>query len=225
MIKQDRRDDALSMTIVVKDTKDFTITQLAETVAIAVASFTPVSYVDAPDNWKEWNETNFRKILKRMKPNQFDKIAEKTPETIDKYFYRSGSENVEVVVFEPLRKSEKIDALKTAQVSHFTTVDEELSSVTKFGVPVVTLNKELNMSAGKASVAAAHALQKLREHMFVNDSLSFQMWEAHKRIHVRWDSIDENDDSVVVIHDSGLTEVIPGSITAVAEMKGSPFLR
>lgn len=217
-------DDPLAMNIVVRDTKDFTITQLAKATAFSVASFTPLSYLDVSPSWKEWNKTNFRKILKRMKPNKFDKLSETPPKTVRSGSYSLGG--VDVIVFEPLRKSREIDALKSAQVSHFTTIDEELSSATMFGVPVVTLNKDLGMSAGKASVAAAHALQKLREKMFIEGSFNnYSNREVSKNFVVRWDSIDENDESEIVIHDSGFTEVVPGSITAVAKMNGSSILR
>lgn len=216
-------DDPLAMTIVVRDTKDFTITQLAKSTALAVASFTPYPFADSSDNWEEWDSTNFRKILKRMKPNKFDTLSEKIPEDVDHEFYSFNG--IDLMVMEPVRKSSSFDALKGAQVTHFQTVEENLPKATMFGVPVITLNKDLGMSAGKASVAAAHALQKLNEHLFAKDCSTFQIWNAHKNVHVRWDTIEEDDSSTVVIHDSGFTEVIPGSITAVAKMNGSPILR
>lgn len=222
---EDTETDSFMMTIIVKDTKDFTATQLAHATALGVNEFVPLKQNVEPDsNWDKWLSARFGKILKRMKPNQFNKTTTELIESnIDYFSYSEG--NVELIIVEPLRKSFRHPHLNRAQIAGLQVMDEQLPYVGMFGRAHIMLNTDLNMSPAKAAVAAAHALQLLQQELSETSQMQLMSWSRNRSTDVLWLPLEDHRNPVVTINDAGHTEVTPGSVTATAKMNGSSFLR
>lgn len=213
---EDLDPDPYALQIIVKDTKDFTEKNLVETTARAVIFFLPehstMESGEAGENFEQWINGRFRKLLKRVKPNHFTKlITELEDNGIKHVTYAEG--NVQLVVIEPVRKSFTLPALKRAQVSGLTVIENVLDRpVADLKHVQVTLNKDIGMSPSKAAVAAAHALQMLHKDDKTVLSLDLKaIWASIDK-----DTVDDEYDSV--IRDAGLTEVETGSVTAAAKI-------
>lgn len=207
-------DDPYRLTVIVSDTRDFTSLELAHATAIAVKNFVPFKEDIEPNtNMAIWMSGRFGKLLKRLKPKYFAKMIE----TVEGYLYVEG--NVSLFVIQPFRRSELPTLAKKAQVSGLQLLEDEESNTPKTNLSTgirITLNNSLNMSASKAAIAAAHALQLLRDSIYsLKDEPLKEVFE-NSEIEVVWSTIDSNNLPEIVIRDAGLTEVTPGSITAVA---------
>lgn len=238
-------DDNYVLTVVVKDSRDFTTLQLCEAVSKAVVTFTPLpeDMVEG-SSWKTWKSGRFTKILKRLKEKDFVNLPESLRNSGVSFFeYRFG--NIDLVVVEPVRKSFRDDVLKRAQVSGLQVLPDEGMSVSLFGRVTVVVNKDLDMGPSKAAIASAHALQIWRDNLHVHNPLQLQIWNRTKPVSVLWKSLGVVSDEgnivqldrtflnprfeeglikmyPVLVRDAGLTEVVPGSITAAA--KHSDFM-
>lgn len=207
-----------TLNIIVEDTHDFTEPELVSAVAKAVAMFVPFPWKITPGtNWDTWYSARFRKILKRMKSKDFEKLRN----SISGYCHREGKVNL--FLMPPIPYTAKPSFLKRAQVSGLVVQESVLPHTRLFGKPLVTANDDVMMSPAKTAVAAAHALQLLRDKIAVERPNEFNMWKNQGYpINLRWGACLETDD--VVIHDAGLTEVEPGTITASASWS-NPLLR
>lgn len=211
---EDHSEDPYQLVIIVKDTKDFTSKQLISSIAIAVSSFTPVSQQAAErgENWESWLAGRFRKIVKRMKPAQFEKISYSLDENEIEYLSYTG--DVELIVLSPQPKSFAPIYLKRAQVSGLSVIDEPFSNFSNAAITVL-INTSVDMSVSKMSVAAAHALQMAKQYVFDNDDERFAEWNKEDVAFIAA-PVDDSVDLTVEVVDAGLTEVIPGSLTAGA---------
>lgn len=227
--QEDKSPDPLALTVIVEDTKNFTEPELVQAVAEAVIQFVPVpQHMVKDSSFSQWMQGRFRKLLKRMKPNYFAKLSAELSENNISYLSYT-KENVNLIVVEPLPKSFTLPVLKRAQVSGLTLLPTETyPDVKMFGKAEIVINKNLNMSASKAAVAAAHALQLLRDDLFITNQATYEVLMRNTPLNIVWQTIEEttvDEHFTSVIRDAGLTEVEPGSITAAARMKGSVFLR
>lgn len=206
----------LEMTIVVKDTKDFTATQLAKATALAVADFTPAKSSMSPSSsWSLWMD-GFRKLLKRMKPGSFASLPSKLEEAGVSYS-QVEYVGVELIVVEPLPKEQAQALLKNAQVAGLQ-VEPELFKPRSYDRLLITVNSRLGMSPGKAAVAAAHALQLYRDQLVAawGDNKPFERFI--ETLHVQFGELDNLPTTAILVRDAGHTEVEAGSHTAAISL-------
>lgn len=230
---EDNDPDPYALNIIVEDTKNYTNDELIKIVAASVIKFVPVpQHMEENSNFSIWVQGRFRKLLKRMKPAYFKKLPQELKEN-NITFSQFSEGNIQLIVIEPLRKSFTLPVLKRAQVSGLTTIDPRIDETEKifakmYGNFDIVLNKELDMSVSKAAIAAAHALQMLRDKLYEEDKISYDILMRNMPIAITWKNIDKetaDNQYSVVIRDAGLTEVEPGSITATIKENGSFILR
>lgn len=107
------------ITIIIKDTKNFTKEQLSHTTSTAVICHLIHNKTDTL-NWTTWSNTRFRKLLKRAKPALFEKIVQET----QGYLYETDT--ISLFLTEPHLKAETPEIFKRAQVSGLTVIDTVL---------------------------------------------------------------------------------------------------
>lgn len=214
---EDLNEDPYQMSIIVKDTKDFTAPELITAIATAVADFAPVRQEAAErgQNWEEWLSGRFRKIVKRLKPSLFNKLSSSLEE--DKVEYLIVVGKVDLIIISPQPKSFAPSYMKRAQLSGLTVVDSILPSKSDSQTTVV-VNSECNMSISKMAVSAAHALQMAKQFAYDSDLPELSDWNPLQASFV-WRNLDDSNEYTVDVVDAGLTEVEPGTMTAAAIVK------
>lgn len=204
--------DPWAMNLVVDDSHAFTTVELMYAVASAVTSSLAGPMDDETRaSMERWASGRFRKILRRAKNSSFTKVMAVPGKT-----YTFG--NVRIHACTPFPVTDTPKDVSRTQVSGLKVL--EGPSVHRMGQPergdlIVASNTSLGMSPGKEAVAVAHAAQILLGSM---DDTAKRAWaEAGRPIVVRrglpeWITEDE---APAAIHDAGLTEVTPGSLTAL----------
>jgi len=130
----------------------------------------------------------------------------------------------EIRVFPPVPVDDWPGELARLQVSGTELDDPEAPGEVAEGTPVLWLNPELPMTAGKAMAQAGHAAQ-------------LAWWRLEPRDRSEWNELDFDlavrtaaaqrwaelvGSGLPVVRDGGFTEVAPGSCTVVADL---PALR
>lgn len=203
---------------VVKDTKDFTHRQLAHALAVAV-----VSYLDTVEKDTErskaverWMAGRIRKLLRRAKNAGWEAVQAEDGETYE-------VDGVTIRVFTPTAMDSIPKSISKCQVAHLTSLDDSSSTYGSLSPCLkIYTNRSLNMSAAKAAVAAAHVAHIMSIRLTDED---YFLWKE-SGFALSVSSLGEVSDFIdsvadVSIHDGGLTEVEPGSITAVGFWKGN----
>lgn len=203
---------------VVEETADFNEQELAEALSIAVLNFLDAAK-ENPE-WSaavsRWKQGRIRKILRRARNARWTKLEDEAGLT-------TVTNGISVRVFVPSAMDSIPANIKKCQVSglnvnpkiHMANPDEACLTI--------SINSALDMSAAKAAVACAHVAQLMSEQM--SDS-AYLGWKksgfsvAIEYLDVTYfnefqSPVDIDEVADVVIHDGGLTEVEPGSITAV----------
>lgn len=212
---EDFSDDPYQLLIIVKDSKDFTAEQLVTMVATSVTDFAPVSQdaAERGENWELWLAGRFRKVVKRLKPSLYSTLSKNLSEMSVEHFVCYG--DVDLIVIAPQRKSFAPAFLKRAQVSGLSVVEAPLPEETEAST-MVMVNTDVEMSVPKMAVAAAHALQMTKQVAYDSNSKSLADWSPSQAGFV-WIALDDdNAEYTVEVVDAGLTEVIPGSMTAAS---------
>lgn len=209
-----------AMQIIVKEDHLPTPLELAAAVSHAVLAYLDTATVDPARGAavKRWMDGRIRKVLRRAKNSRWDVL-----EAEDGLTTTTG--NTTVRVFTPSSMDEIPKNISRCQVSGLKTADEVLSQVSDYEdilvkpPLVIYQNRSLNMSPAKAAVAAAHVAHLVSDRM---DDEGYEKWRnLGFPLSVSSLGTIENfaaDLATVAIRDAGLTEVVPGSITAIGYM-------
>lgn len=218
---EDVSDDPYQLSIIVKDTKNFTSLEIMKALSEAIVDFVPVRQdaAERGENWIEWLNGRFRKIVKRLKPSQFDKLSEQLAnDDVEHFVFENG--NVSVIVLSPQHKSFQPSYLKRAQLSGLTTVKEDIIQSWDKTKSTVLINQSADMSVSKMLVSSSHAVQMAKQFVYDSENLSTDDFNISEFDFVLL-NIDETIAYDVEIVDAGLTEVASGTMTAAVMFKNS----
>jgi peptidyl-tRNA hydrolase len=161
---------------------------------------------------RAWQDARIRKVVRRARGAAWERAAALPGITVV-----NGS--AEVRVYPPVPVDDWPVDLAKLQVSGTDFEDPETPAEPAPGVPVLWLNPELPMSAGKAMAQAGHGVQLV-------------WWELEPRARSGWRACDFDlrvrtaaagqwqellASGLPVVTDGGFTEVAPGSATVVAD--------
>ncbi|MFI9784164.1 aminoacyl-tRNA hydrolase [Kitasatospora sp. NPDC051984] len=192
-------------------------TDALETSARAVLTLLSDPRVTADDGeWAErvkaWEDARIRKVVRRARGGEWRKAGELPGITVT-------GERAEVRVFPPIPLDGWPKELAKLQVSGTELDDPTPPAPVPEGVPVLWLNPELEMSAGKTMAQTGHAAQLAWWEL--NDAERKEWAESGFRLAVRtapaadWPAL--TDGHLPVVRDAGFTEIAPGSCTVVAD--------
>ena len=179
--------------------------------AAAVASVSAYAATGDSEAWDNWLYGRFTKTVRRANPTTFARLAATAP---------SGPVSVgqaQAIAYEPVTYEQMPKDLGKLQVSGTQLPDGEPAPWPE-GAPVIFLNADLEMSTGKASAQAAHALLSWYLELPFAEQLAWQ--DAGNPAGVRFVSADrfsalaESETSGPLIVDAGMTEIEPDTATA-----------
>ncbi|WP_435871900.1 aminoacyl-tRNA hydrolase [Kitasatospora griseola] len=192
-------------------------TDALETSARAVLTLLSDPRVTAGDGeWAErvkaWEDARIRKVVRRARGGEWRKAGELPGITVT-----GGS--AEVRVFPPIPLDGWPKELAKLQVSGTELDDPAEPGPAPEGVPVLWLNPELEMSAGKTMAQTGHAAQLAWWEL--DDAQRKEWAESGFPLAVRTASATDwpalTDGRLPVVRDAGFTEIAPGSCTVVAD--------
>lgn len=213
---------ALPLVVRVERGSPPTRTDALEAAAYAVLRFLSDPRVDAEDGeWayavRAWTDGRIRKVVRRARGAGWERASALPGITV-----RRGT--AEIRVFPPVPNDDWPADLARLQVSGTELDDQQDPGAVDDAAPVLWLNPELPMTAGKAMAQAGHAAQ-------------FAWWGLEPRDRSEWKALDFDlavrtaaagrwaelvASGLPVVRDGGFTEVAPGSCTVVADL---PALR
>jgi peptidyl-tRNA hydrolase len=164
---------------------------------------------------RAWTDGRIRKVVRRARGAGWERVLALPGITVTR-----GT--AEIRVFPPVPNDDWPAELARLQVSGTELEDPEAPGEVAAGTPVLWLNPDLPMSAGKAMAQVGHAAQ-------------LGWWGLSPRDRSEWMEVDfelavrtaapESWAELVasglpVVRDGGFTEVAPGSCTVVADLPG-----
>ncbi|MGP3986877.1 peptidyl-tRNA hydrolase [Streptomyces sp. 3N207] len=160
-----------------------------------------------------WEERQIRKVVRRARGAEWRRTEPLSGITV-------AGRTAEVRVFPPVPLDGWPKELARLQVSGTELDDPEPPAAPAAGTPVLWLNPEVEMSAGKAMAQAGHAAQLAWWQL---DAAGRTAWHRAgfplavrpARHAAHWTELTTS--SLPVVRDAGFTEVAPGSCTVVAE--------
>lgn len=160
-----------------------------------------------------WEERGIRKVVRRARGAEWRRTEPLEGITV-------AGRTAEVRVFPPVPLDGWPRDLARLQVSGTELAETEPVAAPEAGAPVLWLNPELEMSAGKAMAQAGHGAQLA---WWALDETARAAWhEAGFPLAVRpardaahWAALTTS--GLPVVRDAGFTEIAPGSCTVVAE--------
>ncbi|EFL03257.1 peptidyl-tRNA hydrolase PTH2 domain-containing protein [Streptomyces sp. SPB78] len=193
-------------------------TDALETAARAVLALLSDPRAEGEGPWAEavrdWQDARIRKVVRRARGAEWRRA-----EALDGLTLSGGS--AEVRVYPPIPLDGWPKDLAKLQVSGTELSDAEPPAAPAPGTPVVWLNPEVDMSAGKTMAQAGHAVQLAwweldgeRRAAWAEAGFPLAVRTADKE---RWRELVAA--GLPVVHDAGFTEVVPGSATAVADLR------
>ncbi|GGO92194.1 aminoacyl-tRNA hydrolase [Wenjunlia tyrosinilytica] len=196
-------------------------TDALETSARAVLTFLADPRVEGDGEWakalRSWTDGRIRKVVRRARGAEWRRAEALAGITVH-------GERARVRVFPPVPVDDWPRDLARLQVSGTDLADPEPVAPPHTGGPVLWLNPELEMSAGKAMAQVGHAAQlawwrlsPAERHAWEGDGFRLAVRTAAAE---RWGRL--TDSGLPVVRDAGFTEIAPGSCTVVADL---PALR
>ncbi|MGW2179565.1 peptidyl-tRNA hydrolase [Streptomyces sp. NPDC001732] len=161
---------------------------------------------------RDWQDARIRKVVRRARGAEWRRASELPGITVT-------GEGAEVRVFPPVPLDGWPKELAKLQVSGTDLEDPEPPPVPAPGEPVLWLNPELDMSAGKAMAQVGHGAQLAWWELSETERKAWR--EAGFPLSVataepgRWRELTAG--GLPVVRDAGFTEIAPGSCTVVAE--------
>jgi len=213
---------ALPLVIRVERSAPPTRTDALEGAARAVLKFLADPRVNEPEGeWapavRAWTDARIRKVVRRARGAAWERALALPGITV---LHRSA----EIRVYPPVPVDDWPPDLAKLQVAGIELEDPAPPGEPEAGTPVLWLNPELPMTAGKAMAQAGHAAQ-------------LAWWRLGPRARSEWRELDFDlavrtaasrrwaelvHSGLPVVRDGGFTEVAPGSCTVVADV---PALR
>ncbi|MFJ3943273.1 aminoacyl-tRNA hydrolase [Streptomyces griseoaurantiacus] len=161
---------------------------------------------------RDWQDARIRKVVRRARGAEWRRA-----EALDGITVTGGS--AQVRVFPPVPLDGWPKDLARLQVSGTDLDDPEPPSPAAPGVPVLWLNPELEMSAGKAMAQAGHGAQLAWWEL--SEARRADWREAGFPLAVRTARADHwaelTASGLPLVRDAGFTEIAPGSATVVAD--------
>ncbi|MEV1023777.1 aminoacyl-tRNA hydrolase [Streptomyces sp. NPDC050264] len=162
---------------------------------------------------RDWQDARIRKVVRRARGAEWRRA-----ETLDGITV-TGHGGAEVRVFPPVPLDGWPKDLAKLQVSGTDLDDPEPPPAPDPAAPVLWLNPDLDMTAGKAMAQAGHGAQLAWWEL--SDAERKEWREAGFPLSVRtadrsrWEPLTRA--GLPVVRDAGFTEIAPGSCTVVAE--------
>nr|WP_075732182.1 aminoacyl-tRNA hydrolase [Streptomyces acidiscabies] len=160
----------------------------------------------------DWQDARIRKVVRRARGAEWRRA-----EALDGITVTGKS--AEVRVFPPVPLDGWPKDLARLQVSGTDLDDPEPPSEAEAGVPVLWLNPDLDMSAGKTMAQTGHGAQLAwwalsEEHRAAWRDTGFAL-AVRTADPERWHQLTTS--GLPLVRDAGFTEIAPGSCTVVAE--------
>ncbi|MEE1772914.1 peptidyl-tRNA hydrolase [Streptomyces sp. JV185] len=191
-------------------------TDALRTAARAVLVMLSDERSDGEGEWaramRDWQDARIRKVVRRARGAEWRKASALPGITVT-------GESAEVRVFPPVPLDGWPKELAKLQVSGTDLDDPEPPAAPGPSGPVLWLNPELDMSAGKAMAQAGHGAQLAWWELSETERKAWR--EAGFPLSVataeadRWRELTVS--GLPVVRDAGFTEIAPGSCTVVAE--------
>ncbi|MGW7098593.1 aminoacyl-tRNA hydrolase [Streptomyces sp. NPDC054838] len=168
---------------------------------------------------RDWQDARIRKVVRRARGAEWRK-AGTLPGITVRGAGPSGAQT-EVRVFPPVPLDGWPKELAKLQVSGTDLDDPEPAAPAAPGVPVLWLNPDLDMSAGKAMAQAGHAAQlawweltPAERGAWRDSGFPLAVRTAPRE---RWAELSGSGSGLPVVRDAGFTEIAPGSCTVVSD--------
>ncbi|MFJ7196459.1 MULTISPECIES: peptidyl-tRNA hydrolase [unclassified Streptomyces] len=191
-------------------------TDALRTAARAVLVMLSDERSDGEGEWaramRDWQDARIRKVVRRARGAEWRKASALPGITVT-------GESAEVRVFPPVPLDGWPKELAKLQVSGTDLDDPEPPAAPGPSGPVLWLNPELDMSAGKAMAQAGHGAQLAWWELSETERKAWR--EAGFPLSVataeadRWRELTVS--GLPVVRDAGFTEIAPGSCTVVAD--------
>ncbi|MFE6779762.1 aminoacyl-tRNA hydrolase [Streptomyces sp. NPDC057702] len=192
-------------------------TDALETAARAVLTLLGDERANAEDGpWtrlvRDWEDARIRKVVRRARGAEWRRAAELPGITV------TGA-RAEVRVFPPVPLDGWPRDLAKLQVSGTELADPREPAAAPAGQPVLWLNPDLEMSAGKAMAQAGHGAQLAWWELTGQERAAWRRSGFALAVRTapreRWADLTGN--GLPVVRDAGFTEIAPGSCTIVAD--------
>ncbi|MEY9945990.1 peptidyl-tRNA hydrolase [Kitasatospora sp. GAS1066B] len=191
-------------------------TDALETSARAVLTLLADPRASGDGEWAElvhaWEDARIRKVVRRARGGEWRKTGELPGITVT-------GEHAEVRVFPPVPLDGWPKELAKLQVSGTELSDPQdvVLAAPGEGLPVLWLNPELEMSAGKTMAQTGHAAQlawwrldEAQRKEWAESGFALAVRTAEP---ARWSEL--SDGRLPLVHDAGFTEIAPGPTVAV----------
>uniref|UniRef100_A0AAU2JXQ8 peptidyl-tRNA hydrolase n=1 Tax=Streptomyces sp. NBC_00049 TaxID=2903617 RepID=A0AAU2JXQ8_9ACTN len=216
------RDEApqfvLPLVVRIEKTEPPARTDALETAARAVLVLLTDERARDEGEWAEavrdWQDARIRKVVRRARGAEWRKAETLPGVTV------TSDDGTQVRVFPPVPLDGWPKELAKLQVSGTDLDDPEpVAPATGPGLPVLWLNPDLDMSAGKAMAQAGHAAQLAWWELTGAERTAWQ--DSGFRLAVRTSARERwaelSGSGLPVVRDAGFTEIAPGSCTVVAD--------
>ncbi|MEV8003193.1 peptidyl-tRNA hydrolase [Streptomyces parvus] len=162
---------------------------------------------------RDWQDARIRKVVRRARGAEWRKAAALDGITV------TGEDGAEVRVFPPIPLDGWPKELAKLQVSGTDLDDPEPPAAPDLSGPVLWLNPDVDMSAGKTMAQAGHGAQLAWWELSETERKAWR--EAGFPLSVatpgaeRWQELTAS--GLPVVRDAGFTEIAPGSCTVIAD--------